>query len=240
MEEDGGEEGDQEQGRRMSQKKTKLRELKAIPLKPPHYFEGKPWTWCNQWEGEGEVKERLDRCLASVKWYQTFDRACCNHIENEASDHSMLIMDLNPNQKKNGFTNMEKEKQHEFREKDSGNKGEDSGVKGQQYRGKKDQLVELKLQLSKAYQEEELYWSQKARTRWLQEGDKNTVFFHTSAMNARKQRQITYLQKENGQWCTNEQEVMEEICGYYKQLLTSGEADQIEETLRGVPNTISR
>ena len=36
MEEDGGEEGDQEQGRRMSQKKTKLRELKAIPLKPPH------------------------------------------------------------------------------------------------------------------------------------------------------------------------------------------------------------
>ena len=21
-------------------------------------FEGKPWTWCNQWEGDGEVRER--------------------------------------------------------------------------------------------------------------------------------------------------------------------------------------
>ncbi|XP_071902764.1 uncharacterized protein [Coffea arabica] len=52
-------------------------------------FEGKPWTWCNQWEGEGKVKERLDRFLASVKWYQRFDRARCSHIENEASDHSI-------------------------------------------------------------------------------------------------------------------------------------------------------
>ena len=42
--------------------------------------------------------------------------------------------------------------------------------------GKKGQLVELKLQLSKAYREEELYWSQKARTRWLQEGDKTRLF----------------------------------------------------------------
>ena len=32
----------------------------------------------------------------------------------------------------------------------------------------------------------------------------------------------------------------EEICGFYKHLLTAGEADQIEETLQGVPNTITR
>ena len=33
--------------------------------------------------------------------------------------------------------------------------------------GRRGQLADMKLQLSKAYREEELYWSQKARTRWL-------------------------------------------------------------------------
>ena len=46
----------------------------------------------------------------------------------------------------------------------------------------------MKLRLSKAYIEEELYWSQKARTRWLQEGDKNLAFFHASVMAARNQK----------------------------------------------------
>ncbi|XP_071928211.1 uncharacterized protein [Coffea arabica] len=181
-----------------------------------------------KWEGEGEVKERLDRYLANVKWYQMFDRARCSHIENEASDHSMLILDLNPNQKKdvqgnekdkgvqNGITNMEKEKNMDSGKRIQVIKERIQELKDSNIIGKKGQLVELKLQLSKAYREEELYCSQKARTRWLQEEDKNIAFFHASVMNARKQRQITCLQKNNGQWRKNEQEVKEEICGYYK------------------------
>ena len=29
---------------------------------------GVPWTWSNIWEGEGEIRERLDRCLGTVGW----------------------------------------------------------------------------------------------------------------------------------------------------------------------------
>ena len=28
-------------------------------------FEGHPWTWRNNWEGDGEIKQRLDRGLCS-------------------------------------------------------------------------------------------------------------------------------------------------------------------------------
>lgn len=35
----------------------------------------------------------------------------------------------------------------------------------------------LKAQLDMAYKEEEVYWSQRTRVQWLQEGDKNTHFF---------------------------------------------------------------
>lgn len=40
--------------------------------------------------------------------------------------------------------------------------------------------LELKEELNKAYKEEEIYWAQKARCKWLKERDKNTSYFHAS------------------------------------------------------------
>ena len=31
-------------------------------------FTGNPWTWSNNWEGEGEVRQRLDRSLNTISW----------------------------------------------------------------------------------------------------------------------------------------------------------------------------
>ncbi|XP_071912179.1 uncharacterized protein [Coffea arabica] len=36
---------------------------------------GKPWTWSNNWYGNGEIKERLDRGLCSMKWSQCYEDA---------------------------------------------------------------------------------------------------------------------------------------------------------------------
>ena len=30
-------------------------------------YEGQPWTWSNNWEGNGEIKQRLDRTLSSAQ-----------------------------------------------------------------------------------------------------------------------------------------------------------------------------
>ncbi|XP_071900920.1 uncharacterized protein [Coffea arabica] len=180
----------------------------------------------------------------------------CNHLENEASDHSMLLLDTNPDQrkvKKRFYFDQRWVKNGEIREviervwgsehqgsrmfkvtrkirecrmalltwkrNNSLNSGRQimelkekiQELKVSNNLEKRGQITELKLQLSTAYREEELYWSHKARTRWLQEGDKNTAFFHASVMAARKQRKITCLQKDNGQWCKTDQELREEI-----------------------------
>ena len=59
-----------------------------------------PWTWSNTWEGEEEIRKRLDGCLGSVSWVQKFEKATCERIEKEASDHYLLILDTNPQQRK--------------------------------------------------------------------------------------------------------------------------------------------
>ncbi|XP_071900933.1 uncharacterized protein [Coffea arabica] len=60
-------------------------------------FTGHPWTWCNNWEDTGEIKQRLDRGLCSLSWSQVYENIVCRHIDSYASDHSILIIDTKPN-----------------------------------------------------------------------------------------------------------------------------------------------
>ena len=63
-------------------------------------FKGLPLTWSNLWEGEGEIKQRLDRALASVEWCEKFKDARVIHIETEASDHNIILLETEPRVKK--------------------------------------------------------------------------------------------------------------------------------------------
>lgn len=63
-------------------------------------FEGHPWTWSNHWDNVGEVKQRLDRCLSSCDWVQKFEGVVCQHIESFAANHSLLILDTEPEKRK--------------------------------------------------------------------------------------------------------------------------------------------
>lgn len=63
-------------------------------------YEGLPWTWSMMWDNGEEIKERLDRVLTSAEWFQANSEVKLTHIQNEASDHSMLLLDTYPDKKK--------------------------------------------------------------------------------------------------------------------------------------------
>ncbi|CAN1269326.1 LINE-1 retrotransposable element ORF2 protein [Linum perenne] len=65
---------------------------------------------------------------------------------------------------------------------------------------------------------EEEYWSQRSRVSWLRLGDRNTSFFHASAVQRRKRNNITRLMDEAGEWIEEKKELMEHITGFYKHL----------------------
>ena len=56
-------------------------------------FVGHPWTWSNNWEQGGDIKQRLDRGLCSYPWSQVYEKIHCTHIASYASDHSILLFD---------------------------------------------------------------------------------------------------------------------------------------------------
>lgn len=59
-------------------------------------------------------------------------------------------------------------------------------------------LLGLKWRLSDAYKEEEVYWKLKRREQWLEEGDRNTKYFHASAKKRRKRNRILGLLENIG------------------------------------------
>ena len=107
----------------------------------------------------------------------------------------------------------------------------------------KGEIANLKKRLAKAYQEEEMSWSQKARLQWLREGDKNSKYFHAVVNGRRRANRMNQLQKGDGSWTKSEQEIGQEIAKYYRQLFTASIAaareDSIHEILEGIPTTIT-
>lgn len=66
---------------------------------------------------------------------------------------------------------------------------------------------ELKREWSDILLQEELLWLQKSRIDWLKLGDKNTKFLHTSTLLRRRRNKIAMLQKEDGEWVSDKQEL---------------------------------
>ena len=58
-------------------------------------------------------------------------------------------------------------------------------------------------------------------------------------MTKRRRNRITSLENEEGKWCESEQDVENEICGFYKKLFTSSQLIEFEAVTKGVPRTIT-
>jgi hypothetical protein len=76
--------------------------------------------------------------------------------------------------------------------------------------------------LDQIYLDEETYWQQRARLKWLLEGDMNTIFFHMVANNRRRKNLILSLQI-NDTININITDITLHILGYLKNLLGNEE-----------------
>lgn len=69
--------------------------------------------------------------------------------------------------------------------------------------------------------QEELLWKQKARVNWLEHGDKNTRYFHTSTMIKRKRNIIEMLSRDDGSMVTDVEQLKSMVVEFFTKLYTS-------------------
>ncbi|CAL2260060.1 unnamed protein product [Prunus armeniaca] len=70
-------------------------------------------------------------------------------------------------------------------------------------------------------EQEALFWQQKSRVKWLQEGDRNTKFFHLTTIIRRRRNKIERLKDENGVWVEESQAIKSVAMKYFSDLFNS-------------------
>ena len=80
-------------------------------------------------------------------------------------------------------------------------------------------------ELDVVLEQERDLWALKSRINWMILGDRNTSFYHVSALAQRKQNFITVIKNDAGEWLAEESEVANHIReGFIKIYTTSKEA----------------
>lgn len=80
-----------------------------------------------------------------------------------------------------------------------------------------------------ANREEESYWKQKSKQKWLKEGDENTKYFHAMVKAERTRNDQEILLDENGLVQRLEASKGEVASEYFSKLFTSTNPDDFEQ-----------
>lgn len=69
-----------------------------------------------------------------------------------------------------------------------------------------DDIKRIKAEINESWAQEEKYWHQRSRVKWLKEGDANTAFSYHSTIARRRQNIIVRIKDNNGQWYSGDYE----------------------------------
>ncbi|XP_074265977.1 uncharacterized protein LOC141588432 [Silene latifolia] len=189
-------------------------------------FDGYEFTYDNGQEEEYNRQSRIDRAIGNEKWFELFPRAKLTHLVREWSDHAPIQLSLNRRTEHEvmggklfrfehiwvGENGCEDAVQRAWNE-GTGDlmetivgcaealqkwKGISIGKIVWDLRTKRDRLSRLNEDIARLLHQEGLFWRQRSRALWLQEGDRNTKFFHKKAGQRKQKNHIAKLIDDDG------------------------------------------
>ncbi|XP_027118647.1 uncharacterized protein [Coffea arabica] len=75
--------------------------------------------------------------------------------------------------------------------------------------------------LLKCLADEETIWKQKAKVKWLKDGDANTRFFHSKLLDKLAKLSIRRIKSSEGSYIEDDQDIGAEAVSYFKRLMSS-------------------
>lgn len=93
-------------------------------------------------------------------------------------------------------------------------------------------ISNMKTDLGKAYREEEVYWKEKSKERWLEDGDKNSSFFHGSVQTRKMRNKVSSLLDKDGVEHFSEEDKGQIAVEYFQDLFTASSVASTDELLR--------
>ncbi|KAA3459012.1 reverse transcriptase [Gossypium australe] len=169
-----------------------------------HWF-----TWERGRQKSTNIRERLDRGVATLNWLELFSNHKVEHLNHSFSDHCPVLLDTMGGErnvqgyKAQSFQSKEEKKNRVCLE-DRLNCLYNEDVLNDNLA----EIVEIQLGLNLEADKEELFWEQRARVNWVKHGDRNTSFFHKMAGQRQFRGRISELEDEFGTLITEKEEMV--------------------------------
>ena len=80
----------------------------------------------------------------------------------------------------------------------------------------------------------EVMWRQTSQVQWLQEGDRNTRYFHTKANLCRKQDEMRAIEDELGRRVEGNQDMGRVAVNYFEKIYTSSHPSRVSDVTQGI------
>jgi hypothetical protein len=100
------------------------------------------------------------------------------------------------------------------------------------------QIHHLATKLDDLLQKEEQWWAQRAKSNWLQHGDKNSQFFHFKASQRHRKNNINFIIDNQGHNHHQNQNIQEVFHNYFSELFTSSNPTNMHSSLQVVANRV--
>ncbi len=97
----------------------------------------------------------------------------------------------------------------------------------------------LRREVNILQEKEEIMWRQRSRISWLQEGDRNTKYFHACASQRKRTNNIARLRDSDGQWQTDQGVIGTMAVDYFQNLFTTSSPHAISEVTSQVDPVVS-
>lgn len=99
-------------------------------------------------------------------------------------------------------------------------------------------MKEIQSQIKTLWEQEEKYWGQRSRLKWLKWGDRNSKKFHATTLQRRGRNKLLKIKSEAGVWAEGTYHILQAVEEYYSDLFTTTGPRDIEQGVGAIPNLV--
>lgn len=95
-------------------------------------------------------------------------------------------------------------------------------------------------QIEKLWKQEQIFWGQRSRLKWLKWGDRNSSFFHATTIQRRDRNRLHRIKDKNGDWVEGQEDIFRAILDHFSEVYAAEECVGIAECLQTVQPKVSQ
>lgn len=102
-----------------------------------------------------------------------------------------------------------------------------------------EEISRVKGQIDRLWKQEEAYWGQRSRLKWIKWGDRNTNFFHATTIQRRGRNRIQRLRSAGGSWIEGQDNLFNEILTHYREVYQTQPGQHVNTCLSFIPSFVT-